>query len=299
MINLIVVGVIGLDDIKTPFGEVHGVLGGCGSYSSVAASFFTRAGLVSIAGDDLPKAFTKIFEQRHIDLQGLVTKGKTFRWTGLYEYDLSEAKTLETKLNSLADFQPEMPHQYRRSKYLLLGNTDPDHQLKALSQMENKPFVVLDTMNYWISNKKDQLLKIISKVDLVVVNEGEARQLFGTSNLIKAGRMLLDLGPQYAVIKKGEHGAMLFGQDIFFSAPGYPLEEVKDPTGAGDSFAGGLIGYLAKTDDTSEKNIRKAIVYGSVLASFCAEDFSLNYLQKVGLKEVEERYRVFKQIKEF
>ncbi len=256
-----------------------------------------KPGLAGIMGNDMPVAHLKTLEK--FDTRGVERKDKTFRWEGSYEYDMNEAKTLKTELNCLAELNPVLPDDYKKAPFLFLGNTDTDVQLKTLEQMEDKPFVVLDTMNFWITSKKEKLLEAISKVNLVVLNEGEARQLFETPNLIKAGRMMLDLGPEYAVIKKGEHGALLFGYNSFFSAPGYPLEQVKDPTGAGDSFAGGLIGYLAKTGDTCEANIRRAVIYGSAVASFCAEDFSLNYLKQVTLKEIEERYHVFEEIRRF
>jgi len=297
--NLVIAGTIGLDDIKTPFGEVKGVLGGSGTYAACAASYFTKPGLVSIAGADLPKEARDILNSRQVDLGGVKFTDKTFHWSGSYEFDMNEAKTLLTELNALLEFDAEVPELYRQAEFLFLANIDPVHQAKVLSQMKSKPFVVIDTMNYWIESKKSDLLAVMKKADLAVINEGEARQLFGTPNLIKAGRLMLEQGLQYAVIKKGEHGALLFSYDGFFSAPGYPLEEVKDPTGAGDSFAGGLIGYLAKTKDTSEANIRKAVVYGSAIASCCAEDFSLNYLKQTKLDDINARFEVFKQIRQF
>jgi len=295
--NLVIVGTIGLDDVETPFGKVSSVLGGSGTYAGMGASFFVKPGLVSIAGDDLSKEHRKTLEK--IDISGVSFLGKTFHWEGFYEFDMNEAQTKKTELNSLAGFKPVLPDNYKEAKYLFLANIDPTIQLEVLSQTSNKPFVVLDTMNYWIANAREALTSVIKKSNLVVMNEGEARQFFKTPNLIKAGKMLLDLGPEYAIIKKGEHGALLFSDGRFFSAPGYPLEEVKDPTGAGDSFAGALIGYLAKTKDNSETNIRKAVIYGSIVASFCAEDFSLGYSKKVTLSDIEERYRVFQQIRNF
>jgi len=295
--DLVIVGSIGLDDVKTPFGEVKGALGGSGVYASAAASFFLKPGLTGIMGIDMPADHLEILGK--FDLEGVERKDKTFHWEGFYEYDMNEAKTINTELNSLASFNPILPESYTKAKFLFLGNTDPDIQLKTLGQMKGKPFIVLDTMNYWISSKRESLAQAISRVNLAVMNEGEARQLMDTPNLVKAGRMLLDMGPEFVVIKKGEHGALLFSLNGFFSAPGYPLEVVKDPTGAGDSFAGGMIGYLAKTGDTSEQNIRKAIIYGSCIASACAEDFSLNYLKNVNLKEIEERYHVFEEIRRF
>jgi ribokinase len=305
-IDLVVVGTIGLDDIKTPFGERASALGGSGVYASCAASFFAEPGLISVAGDDIPKKYLNLLTDRSINTEGIAKTGKTFRWSGFYEFDMNEAKTLKTELNSLAGFDPDVPESYCGAKFLFLANIDPDIQLKVLSSMKNKPFVVTDTMNYWIESKKASLLKVIKKTNLFVLNEGEARQLFDTPNLIKAGKQALTLGPNYVIIKKGEHGALLFSEERFFSAPGYPLEVVKDPTGAGDSFAGGLIGYLAsqqvsKSADqlVSFEEIRKAVIYGSVIASFCAENFSLKYASLITLENIKERYDTFEKIREF
>lgn len=299
MMNLVIVGTIGLDDVETPFGKVESILGGSAAYASCAASFFAKSGIVSIVGEDMPKTDLAILDKRGVDLAGVVTQGKTFRWGGSYEYDMSSATTLKTELNSLADFNPKLSDEYKKAKFLFLGNIDPSLQLDVISQMENSPFIALDTMNYWISSQREKLIEVIGKVNLVVINEGEARQLFDTPNLIRAGKMLLDLGPDYVVIKKGEHGALLFSKNGFFSAPGYPLETVKDPTGCGDSFAGGLIGYLAQKGTIDDETMRKAVVYGSTIASFCAEDFSLNYLKNINQNEIEERYNEFEEIRRF
>jgi ribokinase len=212
---------------------------------------------------------------------------------------MNQAKTLKTELNSLERFNPSLPENYKKAKFLYLGNTDPEIQLKILNQMTNRPFVMIDTMNFWITAKRDQLEQVIKKVNMVVVNEEEARQFCQTPNLILAGKKILELGPEFVAIKKGEHGSLLFSHRNFFSAPGYPMEDLIDPTGAGDSFAGGTIGYLAKTNDITEKNIRRAIVYGSVIASFCAESFSLRYRHKIKINDIEERYGVFKKIRRF
>jgi len=297
MINLVIVGSIGLDDIKTPFGKISSTLGGSAVYSALSASFFEKPGVVGIVGRDMPQEELKAL--KNIDLSGISKGEKTFRWEGKYEYDMNEAKTLKTELNCLSNFNPRLPNSYKNAKYLLLANIDPDSQIKALNQLKNEPFVILDSMNFWIKNKKEKLVSAIKKSDLVLLNDGEARQLFNTPNLIKAGRKLLELGPQYAVIKKGEHGALLFSYDSFFSAPGYPLEELKDPTGAGDSFAGGLIGYLAKHNKTDEKTIRQGIIFGSAIASFCAEALSTKALLKIKISDIKERYEVFQKIREF
>ena len=307
-IDLVVIGTIGLDDIKTPFGEVKLALGGSGVYAACASSFFNAPGLISVAGNDIPEEYLNLLEKRGVDLSGITKSGKNFRWSGFYEFDMNEAKTLKTELNSLAGFKPQIPESYKEAKFLFLANIDPDIQLEVLSEMKSKPFVVTDTMNYWVESKKNSLLRVIKATDLFVLNEGEARQLFDTPNLIKAGKSALKLGPKYVVIKKGEHGALLFSKEKYFSAPGYPLEEVRDPTGAGDSFAGGLIGYLSSkrvsnklisSKSVSFEEMRKAVIYGSAVASFCAESFSLNYLDNVKISDIKERYDIFKQIREF
>ena len=298
--DLLILGSVGLDDVKTPFGEVKSVLGGSASYASCAASFFARPSMIGPFGSDMPSEAIKLLKKKKIDISGLVkTESKTFRWSGLYEYDMNEAKTLKTELNALADFVPLLSKEHLNPDFLFLANIDTAQQKKVLDQVKNRPFVLIDTMNYWINSRKTELLELLKQADMIVMNEEEARQLFNTPNLIKAGKEMLKLGAKYAVVKKGEHGALLFSKNDFFSAPGYPLEEVKDPTGAGDSFAGALIGYLAKTKDLSENNVRKAVVYGSVIASFCAEDFSLNYLKNINKKKIKERYDVFKKIRKF
>ncbi len=297
--NLLIAGTIGLDDIKTPFGKVESVLGGSSIYASLAASFFGPCGLISIAGQDLPSGSTTMLQKRGIDLKGLEMSDKTFRWSGSYEFDMNEAKTLKTELNSLQGFNPKLPENYQQCKAVLLGNIDPIVQLKILDQVKGDPFLVTDTMNYWIESQPKQLRKVLARSDVVVINEGEARQLFNTPNLIVAGRELLALGPKYGIVKKGEHGALLFSEHKYFSAPGYPLAELKDPTGCGDSFAGGLIGYLTKTNDFSESNLRRAIIYGSIVASFCAEEFGTGYINNIKLNDIKERYDAIKEICKF
>jgi len=321
MNNLLITGSIGLDDIKTPFGEVKSTLGGSGVYASLAASYFAGPQLVSIAGRDFSGKDLDYLKSRQIDLENVEFSGKTFRWQGQYEFDMNEAKTIKTELNSLANFKPKLNQAAKECRHLLLGNSDPTIQISIINQLSGDPFIVLDTMNYWIESKREELTEVIKKVDLVVVNDGEARQLFKTVNLIQAGRRLLEIGAKYAIIKKGEHGALLFSNQDFFSAPGYPLAEVVDPTGCGDSFAGGLIGYLAsrpvsiagKRVSTSAsqlvneggsnqigfEQIKKAVIYGSAIASFCAEYFGSGYVNKVGSKDIEERYAFFKKIGRF
>jgi len=303
MVDVIFAGTIGLDDIETPFGKVKGVLGGSGVYSAYAASFFAKPGIVSIAGEDLPAEHIRALESRGISLKGVERKGRNFRWEGFYEFDMNEAKTLRTELNVLTEFDPKLPEEYRKARYIFLANVDPDIQLKVLKQIERPEFVVMDTMNFWIEHKREEIIKVMKKVDVIVLNDGEARQLFNTVNLIQAANEALKYAKKAVVIKKGEHGALLFvkedGKIRHFNAPGYPLENVKDPTGCGDSFGGGFIGFIAKTKDHSDANLRKAVIYGSVIASFNAEDFSLNRQKKLTKEEIEKRFSEMKEIREF
>lgn len=297
-IDLVVCGSASLDNIKTPFGEVKSVLGGSAIYASIAASHFARTGMLSIVGKDFNSNALKELERKGIDLTGLSQKGKTFKWGGLYEFDMNEAKTIKTELNALADYKPEVPPEYLSAKYLFLANLDPDTQIEV-ARLFPKAFIILDTMNYWIQNKRKPLLEAIKAADLFVLNEGEARELCQEVNLVKAAKVILRLGPKYVIIKKGEHGALLFSNNKHFSAAGYPLEDVKDPTGAGDSFAGALSGYLAKHGKKDEKTIRRAIVCASAVASFTTEDFSVKKLIKITNKDIEERYDNFKKIRKF
>lgn len=294
-----ITGTVALDTIQTPFGKVEKALGGSAAYASFAASFFSKPNILSVVGNDFPEEYIELLKKRKINLDGLQITGKTFHWEGFYEFDMNEAKTKKTELNSLADFKINVPDRYKSIGYIFLANIDPDLQLEALNQIKKPKFIVMDTMNFWISSRKKSLLELIKKVDVLLLNDGEARQLFNTVSLVKASREALKLGPKAVIIKKGEHGALLFTKDSHFSAPGYPLEEIKDPTGCGDCFGGAFIGYLAKTNDLSEANMRKAVVYGSVVASFNAEDFSLNRLKTVTMDEIEKRYNELKDIREF
>lgn len=288
---VVIVGSVALDTIETPFGIAENVLGGAASYSSTAASFFTKVRMVGVVGDDFPQEHLDYFQQRGIDTTGLQKiTGDTFRWNGYYEYDMNQAHTLATHLNVFESFNPEIPENYRDSKYLFLANIDPDLQLHVLEQMTNVKFSMADTMNFWISGKRDKVLEVFKQVNAITINDSEARQLCDTSSLVLAGRQLLELGPQLVIIKKGEHGALLFTKNDYFVAPSFPLEEVHDPTGAGDTFAGGVIGYLAATDNISESNLRKAVVYGSVLASYSVEEFSLQRLMSLEAGEVVMRF---------
>lgn len=312
MPNLIIVGSVALDTVKTPFGQVKDALGGAATYASYAASFFAKPQIVGVVGGDFPKQHLQLLHQRGIGTDGIEIdkKGKTFRWEGYYEYDMNEAKTVSTELGVFASFQPQLPESYEDADYVFLANIDPQLQLKVLEQVKKPKLILLDTMNYWIANKKQQLLDVIKKVHVVLLNDSEARQLFETPNLVKAAAAALKLGPKFVIIKKGEHGALLFSDGSYFSAPAYPLEMIKDPTGCGDSFAGAIIGYLASKgsmtllgkgsiQNTLEKDIRKAIIYGSVIASFNAEDFSLERLKRLTTAEIEKRYKEFERIREF
>jgi sugar/nucleoside kinase (ribokinase family) len=299
MVDLTIVGSVALDSIKTPFGTAKEVLGGAATYSSYAASFFCKPGIVAVVGDDFPKPHLDMLKSRNIDISGVSVGGRTFRWEGEYEYDMDEAKTLNTELGSFASFKPDVPEAYKEAKYVFLANIDPELQLSVLQQIKKPKFVAMDTMNFWIQNKRTNLIEVLRRVDMLLINEAEARQLFSTPSLVQAAKSALKLGLKAIIIKKGEHGALLFMDGKYFSAPGYPLENVIDPTGSGDSFAGAFMGYLAKTDDISERNIRKAIIYGSVVASFNAEAFSLDRLKTLTLPEIEKRYNEFKEMREF
>jgi ribokinase len=298
MVDLVILGTIGIDTLETPHGKAENVLGGSATFSSFAASFFCKPGIVSIVGDDFPKEHEELLKSRGICLLGIDKKGKTFRWHGKYD-DVNEAKTLKTELNAILSFEGNVPDEYKGARYLFLGNLDPDIQLKVLNQMKNPKLVVMDTMNMWIQEKKAKLLEVISKANVLLINEGEAKLLFGTNNLVKAAKAALELGPGAIVIKKGEHGALMFTKNSHFNAPAYPVENVKDPTGCGDSFGGTFIAYLASTDDISEKNMRKALIYATSVASHNVEGFSLNNLKQITKEHIEERVHHLKQIRDF
>jgi sugar/nucleoside kinase (ribokinase family) len=288
---VLIVGSVAYDSVRTPFGEMKEVLGGAASYASVAASFFAPVRLVAVVGEDFSEGHVMQLAQRNIDLTGLQrARGKTFRWEGYYEYDLNQAHTTATELNVFREFRPALPASYRESPYVFLANIDPALQLSVLDQVRRPRLVVCDTMNYWIESARDKLLEVLARCDIALMNEAEARELCSEGNLIAASREVLNLGPGVVIIKKGEHGAIMRSRDAYFAAPGYPLEEIRDPTGAGDTFAGGLVGYLARCGDTTEEALRRAIIAGSVMASFTVEDFSLNRLFSLSPEEVAERY---------
>jgi sugar/nucleoside kinase (ribokinase family) len=300
MTHLIIIGTIGYDNIETPFGKRERALGGSATYASIAASFFTQPGMVAIVGDDFREEHRQLLSSRRISLTGLKqVHGKTFAWGGKYEFDMNEAKTEFTDLNTLLEFDASLPEEYKNAQYVFLANTDPELQMKVIQQLKNPTLIMMDTMNFWIQTKKEALLEVIKKIDVLLLNDGEARMLFNTVHLVHAAQSALKLGPKYVIIKKGEHGALLFSDGRHFNAPGYPLEILKDPTGCGDSFAGSLIGYLAKHNKTDELSLRKAIIYGSVIASFNAEDFSVERMQRLTDAEIEERYQEMKALREF
>lgn len=288
------------DSVQTPFGKADEVLGGSATYFSTSASYFADVRLVAVVGEDFPDEHIERLESHGVDTAGLQkVPGKTFRWKGRYDYDLNQAHTLETHLNVFSTFNPEIPEDYKTSPFVFLANIDPDLQMKVLEQVDKPKFVACDTMNFWIEGKPDSLKKLLKHVDLFVINEGEARELSGEASLVKAAKKILGYGPKTLIVKRGEYGALMFNGGSIFSAPAYPLEDIFDPTGAGDSFAGGLMGYLANTGDVSDENLRKAIIYGSVMASFNVEAFSLDRLSALTNNEIKERYAEFKRLTHF
>lgn len=298
--GLLVVGSVAFDSVKTPFGEVEEVLGGSATYFSTSASFFTKVSLVAVVGEDFPNEHVRFLKSRNIDLSGLErAPGRTFRWKGEYSYRLNEAHTLDTQLNVFQSFKPKLPAAYRGHEVVFLANIDPDLQRDVLKQVKKPKIVACDTMNFWIEGKKESLIRTLKMVDILIINDGEARELSGEANLVKAAKKIMRIGPRVLIIKRGEYGVILFTGKEIFSAPAYPLESVFDPTGAGDTFAGGFMGYLAKTLDFDNANIRKAIIFGSVMASFNVEDFSLNRLKKLKYPEIEKRYREFRRLTHF
>lgn len=297
---VLIVGSIALDTVETPFGREVDVLGGAATYAALAASLFAPVRVVAVVGQDFPQGYLDLLASRGVDLQGVRTEpGRTFRWVGRYDSDFNVARTIDTQLNVFEHFQPEIPDPYRTTPYLFLANIDPTLQLRVLDQVSKPALTASDTMNFWINGKHDEVIQVLRRSDLSLLNDVEVRMLAGTGNLAAAARRILDLGPSCVVVKKGEHGAAMWAKASHFAAPGYPLERVTDPTGAGDTFAGGLIGYLAHTGDASDADLRKAIIYGSVLASFTVEDFSVRRLERVTHDEIAERYQHFREITTF
>lgn len=298
--KILVVGSVGLDSVETPFGKVEEVVGGSATYFSISSSFFVPVNLVAVVGKDFSAKHLQVFDKRKIDLSGLQkVDGKTFRWKGYYGYDLNNAQTLDTQLNVFEKFEPKIPVKYQDSGCVFLANIDPELQLKVLKQVKKPWLTACDTMNFWIERKPESVKNIFSQVDIVVINEAEVRQLAKESNLIKATREILALGTKAIVVKKGEYGVSLFTKNFSFCLPAYPLEKVFDPTGAGDTFAGGFIGSLTKSGQINATSLRQAVVYGSVMASFNVEDFSMRRLQRLTSKEIKSRFNEFKKLTYF
>lgn len=300
--SLLVVGSLALDTIETPFGRAERTVGGSATFISVSASYFIQpVRLVGVVGGDFPKEELDFLEDREIDLEGLqiVQDGKTFHWEGKYSYDLNSRDTIKTELNVFADFDPIIPDSFKKSQYICLGNINPELQSKVYFQLENPKLVVADTMNFWIEGKHGALIDFLQYVNVFILNDSEARELSKEYNLVKAAHIIQQMGPKVVIIKKGEHGALLFYENELFSVPAYPLESIYDPTGAGDSFAGGFIGYIAKTDDISYENMKRAVVYGSTVASFCVEKFTLDGLRDLSHFEIKDRFNEFKRFSAF
>jgi sugar/nucleoside kinase (ribokinase family) len=298
--SILVVGSVAYDTVETPFGRAERVLGGSASFFAVAASFFAPVNLVGVVGSDFGEGQLRAFRGRPIDLSGLERMdGATFHWQGKYSYDLNARDTICTELNVFEFFKPKIPAQYRSSSHVFLGNIDPELQRDVLEQVERPRVVACDTMNFWISGKPAELRRTLERVDILLINDAEARQLSGEWNIVKAARAIRAMGPRTLVLKKGEHGVLMFSDAGSFAAPAYPLERVFDPTGAGDTFAGGFLGYLASVGSAGEDALRRAVVMGSTLASFCVEAFSLDRLLELDRAEIEERFRLFKQLTHF
>jgi len=302
--SIVVVGSVAFDTIETPYGKVKNAIGGSSIYFSLSASYFTPIKLVAVIGTDFPEKFCKLLEKHNINLLGLKRiKGKTFSWEGRYCNDLNRAETIRTNLNVLNKFLPELPKQYRKTKYVFLGNIDPKLQLKVITQITDPELVLCDTMNYWIETQKENLLKVLKKVDIIVINESEAKQLAQENNIIKAGKKIISLGPKSIVIKRGEYGVFYMNDNTILSIPAYPVENVKDPTGAGDSFAGGFMGYLIKSINENKnknklniRNIFNALIYGSIMGSFCVENFSVKSFIKLNYSQINRRYNEYIKI---
>ncbi|WP_088339870.1 PfkB family carbohydrate kinase [Robiginitalea sediminis] len=301
--KLLVVGTVAFDAIETPFGKTDKILGGAATFISLAAALYkTKTGIVSVVGDDFPEAYTELLQQKGIDTSGIevVPGGKTFFWSGRYHNDLNRRDTLATELNVLADFNPVVPEGFRNPDVLMLGNLHPEIQMDVIRQMRTRPkLTVLDTMNYWMDHTWDSLMDVIREIDVITINDEEARQMSGQYSLVKAAGMISAMGPDYVVIKKGENGALLFHEDRIFFAPALPLEEVFDPTGAGDTFAGGFAGYLAESGNLSFENMKNAVIHGSNLASFSVERFGTERLLEVQPGELSARLQQFRELTQF
>jgi sugar/nucleoside kinase (ribokinase family) len=296
----LVVGTVAFDSIEAPAGSVERVLGGSASYFALGASYFAPVRMVGVIGQDFPQDYLDLFTQRSIDIEGIKKeKGDTFHWRGRYHEDVNVRDTLELHLNVLAGFEAKLPDRYRDAEYVFLGNIDPLMQAEVVNQLRHMRLLVCDTMDHWIRESNDALRRVLTRVEMLVLNDSEARLLSGYDNIVKAARAILRMGPKTVLIKRGEYGVLQFSDSTVFATPAYPLEEVFDPTGAGDSFAGGLMGQLARSGDVSERGLRRAIVYGSVVASFTVEDFGVKRLAEVSLPEIEDRYQRFVQLTDF
>jgi sugar/nucleoside kinase (ribokinase family) len=298
--TVLVVGSVALDSVETPFGKAEEALGGSGTFFAASASHFTSVRLVGVVGDDYPFQRLQILEGRGVDLAGVErTDGESFRWRGRYRHDLNTAETLETRLGVFSHFRPKIPAQFHHTPYVFLANIDPRLQLDVLRQVEQPKLVACDTMNFWIESRRSDLLALLPHVNILLLNDAEARQLTEQANLVKAARWIMERGPQHVVIKKGEHGAFMFTPEAIFFAPAYPLEDVFDPTGAGDAFAGGFIGYLAKTGKVDETHLRRAVVYGSTMGSFAVERFSIDRLLEIDPRDIADRLGAFGRLVAF
>lgn len=298
--SILVVGTTAFDSIETPHGSAERVLGGSASYFAIAASFFSPVRVVGVIGKDFPDEYLDLFSRRQVDLEGLKReKGNTFHWRGRYHEDLNIRDTIELNLNVLSGFVPHLPKSYKDSEYVFLGNIDPNMQMEVLNQLSQIRMVALDTMDHWIQGSKNELKRVLEKIEILVINDSEARLLSGDHNIVRAARSILKMGPKEILIKRGEYGVLHFSNSSIFAVPAFPLEDVCDPTGAGDSFAGGFLGHLARSRNHSQREMRRAIVYGSVVASFTVEDFGLKRLTNLSLSEIEERYRRFLELTDF
>jgi sugar/nucleoside kinase (ribokinase family) len=298
--SLLVVGSVALDSVETPFGKADEVLGGSATFFSASACHLTPVQVVGVVGDDYPVDKLKPLEKKGVDFAGLErAKGRSFRWRGRYRHDLNVAETLETHLGVFSNFSPKIPAQFRKAPFVFLGNIDPRLQLDVLTQVDKPKLVACDTMNFWIESRRPDLLKLLERVDAITLNDGEARQLSECYNLLKAAKWIMKRGPKLVIIKKGEHGAFMFTGDTVFFAPAFPLEEVFDPTGAGDAFAGGFMGYLARSDDVSDANLRRAVIYGSAMGSFAVEKFSIERLLEIDAKQLASRVGDFRRLVAF
>jgi sugar/nucleoside kinase (ribokinase family) len=298
--SILVVGSVAFDSVKTPFGQADEMLGGSATHFSVAASFFAPIRLVGVVGTDFGDTHLQTFRKHKIDLDGLTfANGRTFRWAGEYSFDLNDRKTLDTQLNVFQNFVPVIPESYRNSEYVFLGNIDPDLQLNVLQQIKKPRLVACDTMNFWIEGKVDSLKRTLSHVDILVINDSETRQLAGVPNLVKAANKIMGMGPKTLIVKRGEYGVLMFHGNSIFAAPAFPLEDVYDPTGAGDTFAGGFIGALAQSGEINERTFRRGIIFGSVMASYNVERFGVERVSDLKRSEIEERFKQFKALTHF